>query len=228
MLPTFETTIEHPADARKSNDNTSVEVKKPASPNYFDAPSSTHTGGELLGSVSSEEISSKLFSKAVSRDEAIAAFVGKKYEYYREAWTNITNTMPFGAPSFRWNTAAFFGMFLWMSYRKMYRQAAISLSVMLVFNLVVLLLQKRFNFYSNGLDISINLTIGTIFAYLGNGIYKRHVASQVDSMMSSDTPVTGLPAFANKGGVNKIAPWLMALLFIFGIICTGILVGADL
>ncbi|BCG46805.1 hypothetical protein GEOBRER4_n1620 [Citrifermentans bremense] len=129
-------------------------------------------------------------------DEEIRAFVGKNSEYYVGSFRkfNVTGTETF-LPTWNWSAFAF--TFVWMLYRKMYWQSAITFLVFCV----------------PGVNILLHIAVGVVSNYL----YYRHVLGKISDLKRNSTSQNLFPALHQIGGVHN---WAITV----GIVAAAILV----
>lgn len=127
-------------------------------------------------------------------DEEVRVFVGKNSEYYLSTFRKFTvaGTETF-APT--WNWSAFCFTFVWMLYRKMYLQSAITFLIFCV----------------PGLNILLHIVVGVVSNYL----YCRHVVSKISDAKRTASPQTLFPALHQVGGVHS---WAITVGIVVGVI----------
>lgn len=129
-------------------------------------------------------------------DAEVRAFIGKNADYYLSEFRKFTVT---GTEAFAptWNWSAFGFTFVWMLYRKMYLQSAITFLIFCV----------------PGVNILLHIGVGIISNYL----YYRHVMGKISEVKRTASPQNLFPALHQMGGVHN---WAMTL----GIVAAIILV----
>jgi len=128
-------------------------------------------------------LSSGLFGSptgAVSNEE-IRAFVGNNSEYYLSNFAKYTAP---GTDTFTptWNWSAFGFTFIWMLYRKMYVQSAITFVI----------------FCLPGVNIFLHIVVGAFANYL----YYKHAKEKILETRSRLAPPELYPALSQIGGVH--------------------------
>ena len=126
--------------------------------------------------------------------EEVRTFVGKNSDYYIRNFSKFTATgIETFTPTWNWSAVGF--PFVWMLYRKMYVQSAITF---LIFCVPV---------------ANILLHIGTGIA--GNYLYFRHVANKIsEARQSTATQALG-PTLQQIGGVHS---WAITVGIAFGVV----------
>ena len=116
--------------------------------------------------------------------EEVRAFVGPNSDYYLRSFGRFTAT---GIETFTptWNWSAFGFTFIWMLYRKMYLQSALTFLL----------------FCLPGVNILLHLATGMA----GNYLYFRHVATKITEAGRDGSPRTLYPALHRTGGVHSWA-----------------------
>jgi hypothetical protein len=129
-------------------------------------------------------------------DEEVRAFVGNNSEYYISNFRKFTVT---GTETFTptWNWSAFGFGFVWMLYRKMYLESAVTFLI----------------FCIPGVNLLLHIGVGIISNYL----YYRHVMNKISEVKRTSSPQTLIPALHQIGGVHQ---WAITV----GIIAVVILV----
>ena len=151
------------------------------------------------------------FAVGSTTPEEIRAFVGKNSEYYIHGFDKFAVA---GSEQFTptWNWSAFGFGFVWMLYRKMYWQSAITFLIFCV----------------PGVNLLLHIGVGIISNYL----YYRHVAGKISEAKRTTSPQTLYPVLHQIGGVHNwaitvgiIAAVIMIVImsFIFAIISTTML-----
>ena len=113
--------------------------------------------------------------------EEVRAFVGNNSDYYIRNFSKFTAT---GIETFTptWNWSAFGFTFIWMLYRKMYVQSAVTFLI----------------FCLPGVNIFLHIGVGMA----GNYLYFRHVANKISETKRNSTPQALYPALQQIGGVH--------------------------
>jgi hypothetical protein len=99
-------------------------------------------------------------------DERYKAFVNDNVEFYEKKWRK----------EYSWNWAAFFLSFLWMGYRKMYKQIFILFGVFLLLDL----LWFRFTVNPENTSSVISFIIFIVIGFTGNKLYKNKTKNAVN------------------------------------------------
>jgi hypothetical protein len=117
---------------------------------------------------------------AVSNEE-IRAFVGNNPQYYLRNFAKYTAT---GTDTFTptWNWSAFGFTFIWMLYRKMYLQSAVTFVIFCV----------------PGVNIFLHILVGAFANYL----YYKHAKEKILETRLRLAPQELYPALAQIGGVH--------------------------
>lgn len=126
--------------------------------------------------------------------EEVRAFVGKNAEYYIGNFNKFTAT---GIETFAatWNWSAFGFTFIWMLYRKMYLQSAITFLIFLL----------------PGVNIFLHIAVGIVANYF----YFRHVANKITEIKRNSSPQTLFPTLHQTGGVHN---WAITVGIVVGVI----------
>ena len=134
------------------------------------------------------------YSPESINDEEVRAFVGNSSEYYIRNFKKFTAT---GTETFTptWNWSAFGFTFIWMLYRKMYVQSAITFLIFCV----------------PGVNILLHIGVGIVSNYL----YYRHVLSKISDAKRTTSPQTFFRALHQIGGVHN---WAITVGLVVGII----------
>lgn len=124
------------------------------------------------------------FTIDVGGDEEVRAFVGKNCDYYNTEFKKFTVA---GTEAFTptWNWSAFAFTFVWMLYRKMYWQSAITFLIFCV----------------PGVNILLHIAVGVVSNYL----YYRHVMGKISELKRNSTQQSLFPALHQIGGVHNWA-----------------------
>ncbi len=102
-----------------------------------------------------------------TEDDFVLRYVGeRKADFYATKWGKGRNT---------WNWAAFFLSLFWLGYRKMYGTLLVILSIYVVIDLTVVLLEVD----SAVIDSSIGLAMSIMLGIHGNQMYRNHAKRQV-------------------------------------------------
>ncbi|GFO57878.1 hypothetical protein GMST_02030 [Geomonas silvestris] len=124
-------------------------------------------------------------SSAESVDDAeLRAFIGRNCDYYTAQFQKFTVT---GREEFAptWNWSAFGFTFVWMLYRKMYWQSAVTFLIFCV----------------PGVNLLLHIAVGIVSNYL----YYRHVLGKISDLKRTSTPQNLSPALQQLGGVHTWA-----------------------
>lgn len=132
-------------------------------------------------------------AEAIAEDVAMATFVGKKYDYYRNKWSEAERKGSINS----FNGGALLFGFLWMAYRKMYKFCGIFIAVISVETLLELALNLPTAFSS---AINIGVTIG--FGVFGNHLYKLHAQQKVREITAQGTPAQINAELVRQGGTH--------------------------
>lgn len=126
--------------------------------------------------------------------EEVRAFVGNNSEYYIGNFEKFTAS---GVETFAptWNWSAFGFTFIWMLYRKMYLQSAITFVI----------------FWLPGVNILLHVAVGVVANYF----YFRHVANKISETRGSTTGQTMIPTLRQIGGVHN---WAIIVGIVVGVI----------
>jgi hypothetical protein len=113
--------------------------------------------------------------------EEIRVFVGNNPEYYLDNFAKFTVT---GTDTFTptWNWSAFGFTFIWMLYRKMYLQSAVTFVI----------------FCLPGVNIFLHLIVGAFANYL----YYKHAKAKIQETKLRLAPQDLFPALSQIGGVH--------------------------
>ena len=130
---------------------------------------------------------------SLSNDE-IRAFVGNNPEYYLGNFAKFTRTdVDTFTPT--WNWSAFGFTFIWMLYRKMYVQAAVTFVI----------------FCMPGVNIILHILVGAFANYL----YYKHAKGKILETRQHLAPEALIPALSEIGGVHS---WAITVGIVVGII----------
>ena len=146
---------------------------------------------------------------AVFEDWQIEAFVGKKFEYFKDRWTNKS----------KFNWAGFFFSGLWMLHRKMFKESMITMGAFLAVGLI--------SEYALALDLWTPLGIGLAcgIGWGGNDLYRSKLVRALKESDGMDQEAQG-KYLTLQGGVNPI--WKTALFFsIYFVFSIGLFVIVD-
>jgi hypothetical protein len=146
---------------------------------------------------------------AIGHDE-IRAFVGNNSEYYVRNFAKFTAA---GTDNFAmtWNWSACCFTFIWMLYRKMYLQAAVTFVI----------------FCLPGVNILLHIVTGVV----GNYLYYKHVKDKILEIRPLQPPQGLFPVLQQIGGVHSWAITVgvvigaiigLLLMFFFTTICAFI------
>ena len=153
-------------------------------------------------------------SFADNTDNLLPAFVGKKFSYYEKKWIKIKNPESIDLDINNVNWAAFFGGPLWYVYRKMYKETGIILGAYVVLGIIETIVSRQIG---RDLPLSYYAVTGIAGAYLlgivANPAYRRHAERAIKRASSDLNPIVRMEAVNKLGGVNKLAPWIVAALF---------------
>ncbi len=153
----------------------------------------------FCGSILNLDTSHNINADNINTEET-RAFVGPNSDYYIRAFSNFTNT---GVEKFvpTWNWSCFGFTFLWMLYRKMYMQSAITFVV----------------FCLPGLNIILHILVGVV----GNYLYYRHVRQNILETRATQLSQNSYPVLQELGGVNR---WVITVGIVLGIIVSMLFV----
>ena len=117
-------------------------------------------------------------------DDEIRAFVGNNSEYYV---ANFAKFMVGGIDNFTltWNWSAFGFTFVWMLYRKMYWQAAVTFVI----------------FCTPGVNLLLHVLVGCA----GNYLYFKHAKSKILEVRRHSSAQSLYPSLHQIGGVHSWA-----------------------
>lgn len=148
-------------------------------------------------------------AEAIAEDVAIATFVGKKYDYYRQKWSGSERK---GSITSFNGGALLFG-FLWMAYRKMYKFCGIFMAVVIAETLLELALDLP-----SSLSSAISIAMTVCFGMFGNHLYKLHVEQKIREITAEGTPTQINAELARQGGTSFGAAigFLVVLIIILG------------
>lgn len=153
------------------------------------------------------------FAADAMDDTELRTFIGKNYDYYANEFKKFTVT---GKEEFAptWNWSAFAFTFVWMLYRKMYWQSAITFLIFCV----------------PGVNLLLHIAVGIVSNYL----YYRQVMGKIYDLKRTATPQNLLPSLRQIGGVHTWAITVgivaavilvLSLSFMFAMISTLMLGG---
>ena len=130
---------------------------------------------------------------AVDNDE-IRAFAGNNSEYYVRNFAKFTMT---GTDTFTptWNWSAFGFTFIWMLYRKMYLEAAVTFII----------------FCMPGVNIILHIVVGCGANYL----YYKQAKAKISEARRVSSPQNFYPVLQQTGGVHD---WAITVGIAFGVI----------
>jgi hypothetical protein len=117
-------------------------------------------------------------------DAEFRSFLGKNTEYYLQNFAKFTRN---GRESFTptWNWSACGVTFIWMLYRKMYVQAAVTFVIFCV----------------PGVNILLHIAVGAV----GNYLYYRHAKEKILESRAQFPSQAPSPALSEIGGVHSWA-----------------------
>ena len=132
--------------------------------------------------------------------EEVEAFVGNKHTYYWRRWQRAAGVRA------GFNIAAFLVSFAWLLYRKMYREFAIGLAILLgvgfLQGLVESLAETKLGIPDRLLDFAVAFTVGM----LGNGLYLRRARLAIASARAQEPdPERRAELLRARGGTSLIA-----------------------
>ena len=127
-------------------------------------------------------------------NEEVRAFVGNNQQYYVGSFARFSAT---GTDTFTptWNWSAFGFTFIWMLYRKMYLQAAVTFVI----------------FCMPGVNIILHILVGAFANYL----YYKHAKGKILETRPLLAPEALYPALSEIGGVHS---WAITVGIVVGII----------
>jgi hypothetical protein len=138
--------------------------------------------------------------------QELAAFVGRKANYYLAKWNIAEQSIP-RSTGFNW--AAFFLTGLWLPYRKMYRATAILWGIIVLESIL-----EEFVWVgmlgrpepSSGWDAATGLVIAIFCGNFANGWYLSHARRAIAEVRASGLAGDEyLQALARRGGTNMLA-----------------------
>ena len=151
----------------------------------------------------------------IAEDMAIATFVGKKYDYYRQKWDETQRKG--GIQS--WNWPAFFLGFTWLAYRKMYKYCGIFIAVITVETLLEMALNLP-----QAISSGINIAVAVCFGMFGNHLYKLHAEQKIREISARGTPAQINAELVRQGGTSfgaAIGFVVLLLAVIIGLMALG-------
>ncbi len=147
----------------------------------------------------------------VSENEAVATFVGERYNsYYQKKWQLAPGQFT------GFNVAAFFLGAVWLIYRKMYLYAAVFLAIIAV-DIVV----EMFYPLPETIGHAVNIAIAVTFGVLGNSWYKTYADKKVNHI-SASFPQEQVPAELAKQGGTNLAAAIIATLVLLALVGFGL------
>ena len=126
-------------------------------------------------------------------EEDLRAFVGPNADYYLQAWAAADPNG--GRQALRWNWPAFFLNVIWMLYRKMYLQAAVTFVI----------------FCMPGVNIILHILVGAFANYL----YYKHAKAKILETRPHLSEQALYPALKVIGGVHS---WAITVGIVFGVV----------
>lgn len=138
----------------------------------------------------------------VTRD-AFQTFVGPNASVYAELWDKQTSGK-FGRPGFAFLILAYFALFPWLMYRKLYGYAAAVLLIPIVVGVL---------FPEHAFKINNALTIG--FAIVAKYLYIGHAESKIKKIQARTSPGTDRDAqLTRAGGVSLTAAAIAGVIYV--------------
>lgn len=140
------------------------------------------------------------------RNDQLAAFIGRNASYYLSKWTPSMYGAP-GNPGFNW--AAFFLTGFWISYRKMYKFAAIFYGAILLVAIAEELLFVEVLGVAEvpgSLDGVFNIVTAVICGFAANRLYLRHADNVISEVSAAGVRGEArLHMLATRGGTSMVA-----------------------
>ncbi len=127
--------------------------------------------------------------------EYLRIFVGKNADYYISKWEELGEEKKFS-----WNWPAFFFGLLWFAYRKMYPHTF----AMLIFNIILYIVQVKFNTAEIIIAIT-NLSISILIGMFGNYLYYDYAKSKVEEIKNQVQDEKKLYVELARNGGTSIA-----------------------
>jgi hypothetical protein len=134
--------------------------------------------------------------------EEVEAFVGNKHSYYWRRWRRAVG----GRVRAGFNWAAFFFNFVWLLYRKMYREFFILVAA--VFGVGVLhgLVQSLTGRNLDVVDKLTNIVVGVAIGMYGNSLYLRRARREIGKARTQELdPERRAALLRARGGTSWIA-----------------------
>ncbi|MEH7236815.1 DUF2628 domain-containing protein [Bacillus sp. JJ1562] len=103
--------------------------------------------------------------------DALELYVGDNSDYYFEKWGIYENAVKKRS----WNWAAFFLIFLWLGYRKMYK---VIFGIILIW-LVTDVILYSLDLYSEGTNLLIGILTGVFLGIKGNYLYYKQATGKI-------------------------------------------------
>lgn len=137
----------------------------------------------------------------------LRAFVGPRFDYYQERWERFERS---GRRHLPFNFAAFFGGFVWVLYRRMYRIVGIAIAIVIAEAIISgwvaatwMGLQSTSRTHDSLIALVISATTGTF----GNLWYYRHAERRLNALRASGASEADI---RRAGGVRW---WPIFILF---------------
>lgn len=140
-------------------------------------------------------------------DERYRVFVGKNVEYYEEAWKK----------EYSWNWASFLLGCFWLSYRKMFKESFIFITVVFMVQVAFILFLGS-DYTDNSLvDDLVGLSLDVVLGFIGNKLYKNKAERTMIRLESLGlNEEEKLKEMERRGGVSKVGilfPLSIAILY---------------
>lgn len=114
-------------------------------------------------------------TEAVSDNQEVRAFVGKKADYYLGKWNNPKNK----GSNMGWNWAAFLAGMFWLGYRKMYKIVLIILGAFVAFDIVSYIIN---NPAMDKMNNTIGIVVAAVLGISGNYYYFKHTQKNIEDV----------------------------------------------
>jgi hypothetical protein len=154
-------------------------------------------------------------------DKYLVAYFDRQSDYYLEKYRSYQL-----GDKFTFNIGAFFGGVLWFIYRKLFLEASIIVSLLIVYGIAESLVYDLFSINSEFQKLSYFLSsvvFATVYGFIGNQRYIKCVENRANSILSKTTDENErMRLLKRKGGVLW-TPILVILLLIIALIVVGLI-----
>lgn len=127
--------------------------------------------GSPLKKLDEKTQGSGLQDNELTEVDALGLYVGDNSDYYFEKWGVFEGAIKKSS----WNWAAFFLIFLWLGYRKMYKVIVGIILIWLVTDVILYSLDS----YSEGTDLLIGIITGVFLGMKGNFLYYKQASAKI-------------------------------------------------